>query len=192
MTIRVGDVQIPARELPGRLAQTLRNGRPSVWTNYFFLLLAVIPQPPGSRVVVAVAAVILALGSAMWHALRDRWSQRADELGTMMLLSATAAAVWTPLTTAWLPVAVVPVWAFYLRRLHTTSSTLHFAGWSAVIVPALVLQIRWWTLVPVGFALAAIGLQFFGARSEHGLRHALWHLAIVASVASILILLRLV
>jgi len=153
-----------------------------VWSNLAYPLAAVAAQTWPAAVAVGTAGLFLAIGSAAYHSVYERWAQRLDVTGVMTYVAAAVAVIlaqWSVVAYALVPLAAVGYW------LHTweIDSFVHVPVWAAIGLIALGVQQGAWALVPGGLFLAAGIVKTREPNSDSAL-HSLWHVLGALSVGS--------
>jgi hypothetical protein len=144
-----------------------------VWSNAAYPLAAVTAQTWATGVVVGIAGIALAIGSAVYHATYERWAQRLDMTGVMTYVSAAVAVIlsqWTVWAYLLVPTAAVVYWCWTWE----IDSHIHVPVWATMGLIALGVQQGVWMLVPGSFFLAAGIVKICEPGSDHWL-HSLWH-----------------
>jgi len=137
----------------------------------------------------AVTGISLAITSAGFHFDKGRGWQKLDIWGVFVRMGGVLAILigqW------WVPgyALVLPVMASYWPVREDVNSTLHFAGWSCVIIPLLILQAGWAAIYPLTFFGIALLSKVAERRLEtvrvHGAVHAIgWHVSLAIAIALI-------
>jgi len=157
-----------------------------VWTNAAYSLSALGAWGhPVLLALMAAAGTMLAVGSATYHAVYERWAQRLDVATMMTYLASTCACVLT-VWTLWAllipPVAAVLYW----RYAWDINTLIHVPAWSVAIIAALWVQVGWIALGPL--VPAAIGGVLQRTTGTDSLWHSGWHIGGAGAVAWVLYL----
>jgi len=155
-----------------------------VWSNLAYPAAAMFAQTWSATVAVGLAGLALAVGSAAYHSVYTRPTQRLDVTGVMTYVAAAVAVIlaqWSPVAYVLIPFAAVGYW------LHTweIDSHIHVPVWAAIGLTALGIQQGAWAILPGGFFLCAGIVKVREPDSDHW-THSLWHLLSAGAVAGVL------
>lgn len=164
--------------------------RITVWSNavYPVAAFAALPNYPAFAAVWGTG-VLLAFGSAAYHATGDRWAQRYDVAAMFPYIGSVFVAAFPTSLWAW---ALIPALAVtYSVNTWLLNSFLHVPLWAALAVVAATVQVgpvALWALPPAALGRAVEELLDDGP--WEGVAHGLWHVGSASSVAICLFFLR--
>ena len=155
-----------------------------VWSNAAYPLAALAAQTWPAAVAVGLAGIALAIGSAAYHSVYERWAQRLDIAGVMGYVVAAVAVVLAQWSFA---AYLLPILAYglYYQSWDQIDSFVHVPAWASVGLNALAIQVGAWALVPASLFVAAGTVKLFERGSDRW-EHSVWHVLSASAVAGVL------